>query len=415
MSDEIGRRFMEAADSSTATDEARAWLAQRREIVAANVTLLVSHYEVRTRKDQPTHYAEIERALALNLQLPLLGEVVVLYDHARAGGCERLATRLLARLHVRLPAERKRRAIMRKLSCRERTLRATYGELFAFASESLRTDSLVLLANADIVFDESLTQLPPTPHGHVHTLTVNTDGECRWQPDEAHTMSWDAYAFRVPLPDGLRSSAASAAAFGTNGGLVMNSIHAENRAACALVLGGASLHSACLLVRVRHVHTAPKMHAEPIEPAHWLDHCEGESYGQAYPKGAPRPNATHGEGWPCEYYPMGNWSGDRSPTDARAELGDEHRRRARNLAYSYVVNASVCPTGSQRAAIAALAAVEVERTRARAGASLASFDRATVGFGLLVLPELLILLLICYPYPCRRSARGQQRSTLAGG
>ena len=348
------------------------WRAQRNEIRAANVTLVVSHFAVNTNRT-PAHYPEIEQALAANLQLPLLGEVFVMYDHSPPGGCKQLAARLQGRVRIR--------RAMGKLVCRERRLQPTYEQMFAFASERLQRNRLILIANADVVFDETLAQLPPTPRGHVMTMTVNDNGRCRWQSRNVpFVMSWDAWAFRPPLPAGVRSAAAMAA-FHTMGGFTMNAPHAENRAACALTLGGVTLHSACLLVRLQHVHNESKMHAPELIGT-WTDFCAGEAYAQARVKGSPRPDRLQGgEGWPCEFYPLESGSGRRASTER---------------AYAYVVNASMCETDIDGPALMGLLA---ERTVAT--------DRSGSALCLLMLPEALILLVVCSRC-CWRAEEGER-------
>ena len=264
------------------------------------------------------------------------------------GGC----TRLASRLHAVLTSQNGSATALRKLSCVDcGATRPSYQGLFVFASELPRLHGrLVLLANADVLFDATLAQLPPTPRGHVHTLTVNANGECRWRrqlpwwlpvavrggavPMRAdgrapHTLSWDAYAFRSPLPAGLGATA-TAAAFGVtrDGPLYMNAFRAENRAACALAVAGAQLHSACLLVRLRHLHGARKMHGAAASLN--TDACDGAAEGRARARGAPAPAVppppaapAHGEGWPCEFH-------DAAPL------------RLRDGAYTFVVDARIC-------------------------------------------------------------------------
>lgn len=343
------------------------WHAQRAEVLAGNMTLLVSHFEVGHGQVPPQHYGEIDRAIALNLLVPQLGEVIVLLDSARqassraGSSCARLTARLITHAGD---------AAVRKLKCVDcGSARPTYQDLFVYASsrQSHLHGRLVVLANADVVLDSSLVQLPPTPLGHVHTLTVNTNRECRWKRQPSAwwrrlvslgapqpflvdglpiSLSWDAYAFRSPLPIILRANATTTA-FGTTkeGPLFMNSFRAENRAACALAVAGVQLHSACLLVRLRHLHSAQKTHGAAA--AFPTDACEEAMEGRARPKGqaaravgggrgqaaSSSPSAAddggahhRGEGWPCEYY-------NAPPL------------RQSDPAYTYVVDASVCSSG----------------------------------------------------------------------
>lgn len=271
------------------------WAQQRREVLAANVSLVVSHYA--RSMATALHHAEVEAAISVNAANPLFGRVVVFFEVTADDGCSNLSQRLLAAV----PHPERKRA-MRRLECLARRTQPTYFELFAFVSTTPLLP-LVVLANADVIFDATLAQLPPLAHGELHVLTVNAvAGRSRartwaetwaalkadaaerrcpianmpsWGPRwNASVFSWDAYVLRPPLPHFSRWQASATAANTTAAnanasrlglaaslGFFMNEMNAENEAVCALeLLTGVRVHAPCLLVRVRHLHRAPKTH-----------------------------------------------------------------------------------------------------------------------------------------------------------
>ena len=281
-----------------------AWASQAREVQAANVTLVVSHYAARPGA-VVEHHAEVESALRANLANPLFGQLVVLFEEAANVTCAVFSRRLLL---AAFPHRTEEAAASAKLDCRPQRTQPTYFEIFEFVSTAALRP-LVVLANADVVFDATLAQLPPLGRGDVHVLTVNARasprakrwatrkqdekdlrcpmpaaelatgkewvrmlGHNEWRPSggtladwklfNTSVLSWDAYAMRPPLP-GFDADPSSTHGLGLRAALdfYMNEINAENEAACALeVFGGATVHAPCLLVRLRHLHRAPKTH-----------------------------------------------------------------------------------------------------------------------------------------------------------
>lgn len=152
---------------------------------------------------------------------------------------------------------------------------ATFGPAFA--------GRIVVLSNADVVFDESISRAPTLltdlTHKDALVFTV-TNGPNMSVYDKVHdvptdqrendpdlmevstpcpgwkrgvvpwTWSWDAFMFIPPLPqlDPART------------GHFMNEMSAEHRTAEALRHAGLTIRNACMLTRLQHYHLAPKMH-----------------------------------------------------------------------------------------------------------------------------------------------------------
>jgi hypothetical protein len=151
-----------------------------------------------------------------------------------------------------------------------------YGDFFEYANRSL-AGNMVLLANGDIVFDESLRRIAPKrimagelafvlgvktpPLSSVYKTVFGTDcgpptvsDQCSvgpWQGANAKTagQSWDAFVFASPLPSNFAYS---------NEDVHMNLYGAEHVAAFAFAKSGIQLYNPC----------------EHINAFHW--HCQGQ-------------------------------------------------------------------------------------------------------------------------------------------
>ena len=170
------------------------------------------------------------------------------------------------------------------------------GELLEFASThahgtEIKQESygpafagrIVVLSNADVVFDESIMRAPTLltdlthkdalvftvthgPNKSVYDKVHNVPADRRdnngdlWLPKTScpgwkrgvvpWTWSWDAFMFVPPLPhlDPART------------GHFMNEMSGEHRTAEALHHAGLTIRNACMLTRLQHYHIAPKMH-----------------------------------------------------------------------------------------------------------------------------------------------------------
>jgi hypothetical protein len=150
-----------------------------------------------------------------------------------------------------------------------------YGDFFEYANKSL-AGNMVLLANGDIVFDETLRRIAPerimtgeiafvlgvrkpAQHGSYKAIFGTECGapavadQCSvgpWQGTKAASagQSWDAYIFAAPLPSGFPYS---------NEDVHMNIYGAEHVAAYAFEKSGIKLYNPC-----EHIHAF-----------HW--HCQG--------------------------------------------------------------------------------------------------------------------------------------------
>jgi hypothetical protein len=174
----------------------------------------------------------------------------------------------------------------------------TYGDFFAYAHEQL-AGSLVLLANGDIVFDETLRLVKPErimTGEHAFFLAVKSPApngdykavfgtECSlpvqcavgtWQVgwQGVPGLSWDAFIFAAPLPKAFPF---------WNEGVHMNYMGAEHVAAYAFQASGIQLFDPC----------------EHINAFHW--HCQGQKMHGSYAVDHSHLSVDHL--YPCHYCP----------------------------------------------------------------------------------------------------------------
>jgi hypothetical protein len=240
-----------------------------RLITAVNTKLVLLTTLFVPWRDGP-HLHEIYAAFLMNLQVEAIRELHVMTE----SNCTVLATRLRQWADVMSNKTRIRKAIGQKFRCvPSPTMRQpTYKDFFEYANQTL-SGELVLLANADIEFDESLRLIapepimdgkigfvlsvtPPTPNGHYREVfgrDCYNHRRCSpgtYQNGVGGTAgrSWDAYVFASPLPSSFN-------VWRVNN--VMNILGAENVAAYQFEDVGIKLFNPC-----EHVHAF-----------HW--HCQG--------------------------------------------------------------------------------------------------------------------------------------------
>jgi len=154
-----------------------------------------------------------------------------------------------------------------KMTCRMWSRQPTYADLFRYANSSMSRAGNIVLANADVVFDETLRrmkQLQPGSQGHLISVRAphfSGTFKALWRVPcttvldkcSRETHSWDAYAFSLPLPPQL---------LGADLDFTMNILSADHRAAFALSDAGLKLTNPCMHLHAFHWHCfSTKMHA----------------------------------------------------------------------------------------------------------------------------------------------------------
>ena len=280
------------------------------------ISLLTSHYSVglaeilesfdaaqltqQQRLGTLGHYHEAEAALVANRLNPELREVVVVYDSVTPqDNCTHLAKRLDAALHsLGSPAAS-------DFACVDRVHgQPSYREMFEYASSLEFKGKVVVMGNTDGATDSTIGRLSGLQEGVVVVLSATgqfdspegapvarvyeklvgplcaerptsrclvSDVErhaaaqravADGRPDEwrlftfpERLYSWDAYAFRPPLP--------RLSEFLLPDEVFMNHIGGENRAGLALMdaLGTPALPNACGHINWHHMHCNAKAHA----------------------------------------------------------------------------------------------------------------------------------------------------------
>lgn len=224
--------------------------------------------------DNP-HTHEIYTSLLVNLLNDAFYDVHVLTESNCTALLEQLewwAAKMPNVTSVRL-------AMRKKLVCAQcPTLRQpTYKDFFEYANNAL-DGGLVLFANGDIVFDETLRRLqpdellkgkfalilsvlPPPQNGYykqIHGFECTNSPRCAvgsWQGGAGGSagVSWDAYIFASPLPPTFKP---------WEGDVIMNIYGAEQVAAHLFEEIGLTLYDPCYHVHAFHWHCqGGKMHS----------------------------------------------------------------------------------------------------------------------------------------------------------
>ena len=283
---------------------------------AEQVSLLTSHYSVgvadvlesfdaaqltqQQRLGTLGHYRETEAAIVANRLNAELCEVVVVYDSVtQQDNCTHLTKRLDAALRSMDTAA------ATEFVCVDRVQgQPSYREMFEYASRLHFKGEVVVMGNADGVTDSTIGQLSGLQDGSVVVLSATgqfdspegapatrvyerlvgplcaerptsrclvTEVERRaaaqraladGRPDEWRVFtfpeqlySWDAYAFRPPLPPLSQHLLPDE--------IFMNHVGGENRAGLALLhaMGRLALPNACGHINWHHLHCNTQTHA----------------------------------------------------------------------------------------------------------------------------------------------------------
>eukprot|EP00039_Didymoeca_costata_P027812 m.19241 g.19241 ORF g.19241 m.19241 type:complete len:364 (-) comp6518_c0_seq1:71-1162(-) len=191
-----------------------------------------------------------------------------------------------------------------KITCLPVFTQPTYKTLFKLASRKQVHGKNVIIANADVVFDESLENIRFVEKDRAYVLTVNSpidrslykeltgiqcdnllkndpyDFRCQTFHSKKNVMafalSWDAVVFRSPIKPETYNSSEKA---GFDLAMFMNRIGAENHMKCGLESAGYEVYNACLWVRLQHFHRCfPKTYDESINAYMDWDRCEFRTF-----------------------------------------------------------------------------------------------------------------------------------------
>jgi len=256
--------------------------------VNVNLSLLTVSFV--PENDNNLHIHEVYAAIAINLQNKFISDVYVMTE-SDCGTFSQAFRQTLARMANRTRILYKS---YRKFWCVPSPTghQPTYEDLFKYANTTL-AGKLVLLANADIVYDETLNRVVANNHSklvdpltnepiaYVLSMKKPPDGskylevfgkECRCN---AHTTcfatctigtwqhgwplggnSWDAYIFATPLPSAFNLAHTR---------LPMNYNGAESMPAYQLLASGVQLYNPCFFINAFHWHYQGwKMHGSNI-------------------------------------------------------------------------------------------------------------------------------------------------------
>jgi hypothetical protein len=167
----------------------------------------------------PERAQELVTCLERNAANPWIDEIHVFYD-ASAGGRAGPVRQALDRSEARL---------------RETNGRPTYGDFFRYAQEEL-ADEIVILANADIHFDQTLAQLSRFDWQGV-LLAITRDDFVGTESEG----SSDAWIFRAPLP-----------LFGES--VTFGTICCDQVISFLALKQGLRVENPCLSIRCTHLH-----------------------------------------------------------------------------------------------------------------------------------------------------------------
>lgn len=244
-----------------------------------------------------SHEREVLAAVAVNVENPFISAMHVLLE-SRPGreNCSALQNLLENASNITLTQ-------FGKVTCVD-TFMQPVDETFVWYANVSMPVGKVLLSNPDVVYDDTLAQLPELVAGvGVHLLSVmpppyegafmnifgqqcaHRDERCVWT-----TRSWDAYVFRTPLPAKLAEKHDLLS-------FPMNYKSAEFYMARALKESGMTLTNPCMFVHAYHWHCfGQKMHAA-FAPAD-ISHRRSMPFSKTFPCGDfPEQGGKRCKGW----------------------------------------------------------------------------------------------------------------------
>lgn len=205
------------------------------------------------------HVREIEQSICANLMSRHIARIIMLFEGTDVG-CRQMS--------LRFPS--------RKLHCRSLPMQPTYFHLFE-AANHLSSGTITIVANADVVFDDSLRMLwpdalrnaptvmvlssvPPEGGGYRGRYVDMVGARCpsnRLPPDECGQegpgagKTFGSFIFAVPLPSYLDLKLLS---------VQSNVRGAESLVAATLESAGMMLLNPCFFIKAQHWHCEAAMH-----------------------------------------------------------------------------------------------------------------------------------------------------------
>jgi len=231
------------------------------------------------KKENP-HRREIENAFVLNIGNSLFDEVrIVLEGHHHSYNCTTLRELLEEKLSL-VHASTQTRFV-----CVEHDgPQPSYFEMFNYTTDIALNGSVIILANADMAFDQTVLQLKDLNAHTAGTISTQGFGKGRWPPQSiqrqlkrlgmeptkmrisnrcyarARRSSWDAYVFHFNSLN-FNSSGFRDEVSGEK--FTMNTMGAENAALYYLKHASPNItfNQICDHVDMWHIHASPKMHS----------------------------------------------------------------------------------------------------------------------------------------------------------
>jgi hypothetical protein len=289
------------------------------------ITLVTGIWAQAQNEKPHPHRAEVEASLISNLDNRYIHQLLVILDSVSEDtqDCHQFTDRLISLgWQSRHPSH---------LSCIERAEgQPTYYEMFRYTLHPNVEGLVVVLSNADQVFDDTLRYAKHIPanmlwtlstrgfssysaggssrlHETYHRIATNgvavstyTRGYCA--DDQPYSLSWDTYIFQ---PETIRRSLRASNFLRPNFyrkliPFFMNELGAENAALHGLSLGLVNMTywNACHLISSWHFHLAHKMHKTNLDTANWPLVKDGRSH---YDDGTDSPDNKPGEFVPGPY------------------------------------------------------------------------------------------------------------------
>jgi len=314
------------------------------------LSLVVSFWaENETEQSKPhAHRREVEAAMLTNLQNPNLDQLVVILDSVSEGTtttCQSFIdymTQRLQNITQTTPSSsastlsgKKEEEDLPKLACIERELgQPNYYDLFHYAIyHPSITSSVVIVSNADQVFDETLVHAKSMNEDTIFVLSthgyeadrvpdsvrnqylslVGNDGSDKpknkgkyapmrnrcvdsmmvGRPEIQYSDSWDTYIFPRSLLKqtlSMKNSTTTTSAFTRKNFHRQDEIYYMNQLGAEYValyditkdlISNVTVWNACQLIRTWHFHLAPKMH-HTGDARHWPIHSGGLGGGYIY-------------------------------------------------------------------------------------------------------------------------------------
>lgn len=226
-----------------------------------------------------THQQEVELAFLLNVANKDIHTIYFAFERPHGDmGCEHLLRHLAELVRAKAVQD------SAQIRCSAYAKQPTYLDMFHLALAQVPSRDVAIIANADMVFDESirracqlrknqvavlatsgLSEAPKSVHDfyrrhfihNIEDLESLAPSRCYEPPTER--TSWDAFIFHptdINLIDNAFIDEATGLPF------FMNQHGAENAALHALLLSSRRLHAiqACDFIKMWHLHTAPKTH-----------------------------------------------------------------------------------------------------------------------------------------------------------